>query len=476
MNFAHRGIALKIFLLLITLLPTTFGYAATWKIEDVYQLPNIGLSEFLAEPPLLLPDVNDHAVDLGGIGSDLWHSRENDGPGIYWMITDRGPNGEDPRTFPVPEFTPYILKVRTTNGTIEILESIPVTGLDSVTANGVTGIPNLKNLTEPPALNEIFYDCFGVAGEELDANPHGLDTEGIVRTSDATFWVVEEYGPSILKIASDGKVINRFFPHNLLNYLSPITGYNADDSSVSTPEIFGLKRKLNRGFEGIGLSPDEDTLYVALQSPLVNPNTSTGNDSRNTRILAFDIASEQVVGEYVYRFQFTGPGDNDDEFDVPSLGTTGRARPRDMKLSALTLLDDNRMLVLERTDFKAKIFLVDLRNATNILGSSWDNIATSPSLETLNADGTLQSNGIVPLSKQFVLTLDSTIPVNGISIPQKIEGMTILDGKTIVIANDNDFGVGTFAIDNEAIPPTCTLIDSGRESQIIVIRLDKTIK
>jgi hypothetical protein len=97
-------------------------------------------------------------------------------------------------------------------------------------------------------------------------------------------------------------------------------------------------------------------------------------------------------------------------------------------------------------------------------------------LETLNADGALQNNGIVPLSKQFVLTLDSTIPVNGISIPQKIEGMTVLDGKTIVIANDNDFGVGTLQIDETVVPPTCTLVDSGKESQIIVIRLDKSIK
>jgi len=49
--------------------------------------------------------------------------------------------------------------------------------------------------------------------------------------------------------------------------------------------------------------------------------------------------------------------------------------------------------------------------------------------------------------------------------------MTVLDGKTIAIANDNDFGVGSFTNDSQ-----CTLIDSGRESQIIVIRLDKPLK
>ncbi len=476
MRLEHYSDCLKIIVFFIAVHSTSLGYTESWKIQGVYVLPNLGLSEFLAQPPLALQNVNDHGIDLGGIGSDLWHSRQNDGPGIYWMITDRGPNGEDPRTFPVPEFTPYILKVRAANGTIEILEPIPVTGLDQATTNGVTGIPNLNNETEPPALNEKFYDCFGLSGTELTPNPHGLDTEGIVRTGNGTFWVVEEYGPSILKIAPDGKVIKRFFPQDLLNFLAPITGYITDDSSASVPELYGLKRKLNRGFEGITLSPNEETLYIVLQSPLVNPDTTAGNASRNTRILAFDIATEQIVGEYVYRFQFTGTGNNDDEFDVPSLGTTGRARPRDMKLSAISALDDNRMLVLERTDFKAKIFLIDLRTATNILGSSWDDLSTNPSLETLSADGSLESNGIVPVSKQFVLTLDSTATVNGLAIPQKIEGMTILDGKTIAIANDNDFGIGSFQIDSAAIPPTCTLVDSGKESQILLIRLDKAIK
>lgn len=353
--------------------------AGSWKVEATYELPSIPLSGFLDEHTGQA-GVNDHSIKLGGIGSDLWHSKENDGPGIYWMITDRGPNGEGPRTFPVPEFTPFILKVRTANGTIEILEAIPVTGLNGSTT-GVTGIPNMDNTTAPPALNEAFFNCGGVS--QFSVNPHGLDTEGIVRTSDGTFWVVEEYGPSLLKVDASGQVVKRFFPAGLPGFFSsPVTDYLADDSVLSVPALYGQKRKLNRGFEGIALSPDEETIYIALQSPLRNPNNATGDASRNTRILAFDLASEQVVGEYVYRFQFTGPTRDDDEFDVPSLpGNTGRARPQDMKVSALAALDEHRLLVLERTDFKAKIYRVDLRQATNILGSVWDDVSTAPSLE-----------------------------------------------------------------------------------------------
>ncbi len=471
MRFESQSNGLRIIILLIGLLLTvSVLHAGSWKVQETYVLPNIALSEFLAQPPLMLQGVDDHDIDLGGIGSDMWHSKGSDGPGIYWMITDRGPNGEDPRTFPVPEFTPFILKVRTVNGgTIEILESIPITGLNA-TQQGVTGIPNLNNIVQPPALNEPFYDCFGLEGNELSVNPNGLDTEGIIRTSDGTFWIVEEYGPSIVKADSQGKVLVRFFPEDLLDFLDPITGYSTEDSPVSVPELYGLKRKLNRGFEGIAISPNEKTLYIALQSPLVNPDTATGNASRNTRILAFDIASEQVVGEYVYRFQpaieFNVTNQPDPPFD-PN-------RARDMKVSALAILDEHRMLVLERTDFIAKIYRVDLRKATNILNSKWDDVDTAPSLETLNADGALELNGITPLTKDFVLTLDSTVPIDGMAIPQKIEGMTVLDGKTIAVANDNDFGVGTFEIETD--PPSCTLIDSGRESEIIVIRLNEPLK
>jgi hypothetical protein len=138
-----------------------------------------------------------------------------------------------------------------------------------------------------------------------------------------------------------------------------------------------------------------------------------------------------------------------------------------MKISALVMLDQHRMLVLERTDFIAKVYVVDVRSATNILGTRWDDTITSPSLEQLNVDGALEAAGITPLPKEHVATFDSTK-----GFPEKIEGLTVLDGRTIVIANDNDFGVGTFSV----VGSSCQLNDTGRESQIIIVRLDKPLK
>jgi hypothetical protein len=250
-----------------------------------------------------------------------------------------------------------------------------------------------------------------------------------------------------------------------MNFVSPSpTGYASDDSTRSFLKIYGLKRKLNRGFEGLTLSPDEKTLYIGLQSPLNNPDTAAGNAARNTRILAFDIDREQVVGEYVYRFQPAA------EFDNPANGLTGN-RARDMKISALSMLDQRRMLVLERTDFMAKIYLVDLKTATNILGTRWDDVATSPTLEPLITDAAVTTNSIDALPKTLVATFDSSDP--GLHYPQKIEGMTVLNGTTLAIANDNDFGIGAFTGTGDA----CTLTaDSGINSQIRVVQLPSPIK
>ena len=215
------------------------------------------------------------------------------------------------------------------------------------------------------------------------------------------------------------------------------------------PQIYGDKRKQNRGFEGIALGWDLRTLYAALQSPMVNPTAAVGNASWNTRILAMDAYNEQVKAEYVYRFQ-----------PVAEFG--GATNPADMKISAVTAaLDPWRLLVLERTDTVAKVYRVDLTKATNILNTQWDLTATSPSLEALD-DAELLAANVKVLPKELIIDL-STIP----GIADKIEGMSIVDFNTLAFSNDNDFGVG---------PATCGVnADTGVKNQIFIVKLNKSL-
>jgi hypothetical protein len=92
-----------------------------------YTLPDLPLAAFQngALPGTIS---NDRKILLGSIGSDLWRGPD-DPEGVFWMITDRGPNGqikvngENRRTFPVPEFNPAILRVKVSGNAIEVLET-----------------------------------------------------------------------------------------------------------------------------------------------------------------------------------------------------------------------------------------------------------------------------------------------------------------------------------------------------------------
>jgi len=328
-------------------------------------------------------------------------------------MTDRGPNGQilvdlvQRRTFPVPEFTPSILKVRVADGKIEIMDVIPMVGQSG---KGVTGLSNVEGKDEAP------YDY--TAQTPLPYNVNGMDTEGLVRMAAGDFWVVEENSPSLVHVDASGKVLKRLVPEGLQ---LPSVDYPVVDA---LPAIYG-KRKINRGFEGLALSPDQKTLFLITQSPLLNPDLLSGNLSRLNRILAFDVATEKPVAEYVYQYDAIGT------FDL-----TANRPATEMKLSSAVATSADSLLILERTDWVAKIYRVDLKPATNILGTTWSDPATIPSLEASNNPPAI---GVTVLPKTLVIDLHEID-----KIPDKIEGITVLDRNTLVISNDNDFDIGIF--------------------------------
>lgn len=353
---------------------------------------------------------NDRGILLGGVGSDLWHG-PNDPANEFWMVTDRGPNGEitvdggKRRTFWVPEYTPHILKVRAEGTALNIVQALPIVG---ASGKPVSGLPNLEKRDEMP------YDYAGQT--KLTFNVNGLDPEGLVRTRDGRFWLADEYGPSLVSVDATGMVLKRYMPEG-------VTLDGADYPVVSSLPAIYAKRKQNRGFEGMTISADEKTIYLVLQSALLNPDKAVGDTSRQTRILAFDIASEKPVAEYVYQFDVAG------DFDPKAAN-----KPDEMKLSGLLAPNPTTIVVLERTDNIAKLYQVDLSKAVNVLGSQWDNPATSPSLEAIPEPA---AAGAPPLAKRLLVDLNK-LP----GMPGKIEGVALIDRQTIAVANDNDFDIG----------------------------------
>ncbi|MFE7644917.1 esterase-like activity of phytase family protein [Streptomyces phaeoluteigriseus] len=436
----HRSVAAGVPLAVLAALVTAGPASAHTPSGEAHvtrtaTLGDIPLGTFSND---LLPGAvaDDRGVDLGGIGSDIYPAGRK---GEYWTVTDRGPNGQikvdgtKRRTFPVPGFDPAIVRIRVSGNTVKVLGSIPLT---TSAGKAVTGLPNQAGRDEAA----YSYD----ARTPLPHNPNGLDTEGIVRAADGSFWLVDEYGPSLVHVSTRGKVLTRYVPKGL-----NLTG--ADYPVVEAlPEVL-LHRKINRGLEGLAQLPGGD-LVLAMQSPLSLPDADAGEASRTVRLLRFSPKKQAVTAEYAYRF---------DPVEVvdPSEDDTS-----ELKVSSVVAVGGNRLLVEERTDKAARLHLVRLDRKADILGGRWDGEATSPSLEQL-ADPA--ASGVPVLSKRLVVDLGTVA-----GVPGKIEGVALVNRDTLALINDNDFGMtdGTGAFDARG-----RLVDSGIETTVTYVRLPKGV-
>ncbi|MFF3851197.1 esterase-like activity of phytase family protein [Streptomyces sp. NPDC002328] len=384
----------------------------------------------------LLPGTvaDDRGVDLGGIGSDICPAGRK---GEFWTVTDRGPNGQikvdgvKRRTFPVPGFDPAIVRIKVVGNAVKVLQAIPLT-----TSSGkpVTGLSNQPGRDEAP----YTYD----ARTPLAHNPNGLDTEGIVRAADGSFWLADEYGPSLVHVSARGKVLTRYVPEGLKS-----TG--ADYPVVEALPSVLLHRKINRGFEGLAQLPGGD-LVLAVQSPLSLPDTDAGEASRTVRLLRFSPKKKAVTAEYAYRF------------DPVNVVDPGEDDTSELKISSVVSVGGDRLLVEERTDKAARLQLVRLDRRANILGGRWDDDATSPSLEQLQDPA---ASGVPVLPKRLVVDLGTVA-----GVPGKIEGVARVDHDTLVLINDNDFGMtdGTGAFDAQG-----RLVDSNIETTVTYVRVPR---
>ncbi|MDG4865700.1 esterase-like activity of phytase family protein [Streptomyces sp. T-3] len=396
-------------------------------------LPDLPLARFSNE---LLPGTvaDDRGVDLGGIGSDLYPAGRK---GEFWTVTDRGPNGQikvdgkKRRTFPVPGFDPAIVKIRVSGDKVKVLDAIPIT---TTGGKAVTGLPNQKSRDEAP----YSYD----AKTPLSYDPNGLDTEGIVRAHDGSFWLVDEYGPSLVHVSARGQVLTRYVPEGL-----KLTG--ADYPVVEALPGVLLHRKTNRGFEGLAQLPGGD-LVMAVQSPLSLPDEDAGEASLTARLLRFSPRKEQVTAEYAYRF------------DPVNVVDPGEDDTSELKISSVVAIGHDSLLVQERTDKAARLHRVRLDRKANILGGAWDDPATSPALEQLDDPA---GQGVPVLKKRLVVDLGA---VKG--VPGKIEGVALAGRNTLALINDNDFGMSDGP---EAFDADGRLVDSGLETSVTYVKVPK---
>src|SRR5204862_5877696 len=100
----------------------------------------------------------------------------------------------------------------------------------------VTGLP-ISDRSQP------VYDSSGK--NTWGTDPYGVDPEGLaLDPRDGSFWVCEEYGPSLLHVAEDGTILTRLIPKG-----SSLKVPGVNVQAILPAEL--IKRTDNRGFAGI---------------------------------------------------------------------------------------------------------------------------------------------------------------------------------------------------------------------------------
>lgn len=323
-----------------------------------------------------------------GPGSGL-SRRPGDPAGIVWGVGDRGPNlkiktaverwglehlaplkaRDSAKVLPLPDFQPCLAELRVGRRRVHLERLLPLEGPDGP-LSGRAPAGSAEASMEP---------TFDLAGHVLPADPAGVDTEGVTALADGSFWVCEEYGPSLMQVDAGGVVRRRWTP----------VGHTLAGAEAVLPEE-ARRRRLNRGFEGLTASGDGAVIYAVFQSAL------EGEPHEGTAIWKLDAETGERLATYVY------------PFDPPQSFTAdaadGEVESKDLKVCDLTWVGPDRILVLERISKSARIYRVDV-----------------------SAPGTL--------AKTLVFTTDDHPEV-----APDLEGVTLLSDRELLLATDNDFG------------------------------------
>ncbi|PAX54907.1 phytase [Brunnivagina elsteri] len=290
------------------------------------------------------------------------------------------------------------------------------------------------DLTKPTELAEIAKYAGGIGPNKRLIVPAGTDGKlltptTLVKDAHAANLLVHPYtfrNESVF-LAPDyngdpKKEFEQFINLGVDGYFTdfPSTGDLVRDKFVGETPVSNLGG--SRGFEGMAMSPDRKTLYPLLEGTVV------GDPAGSLRIYKFDVASQKYDGLVGY-YKMENPANAIGDF---------------------TVINDNEYLIIERDNnqgaaakFK-KIFKVDFskKDATgNVAKEEVADLLNIQDPNDLNKDGNTKFN----------------FPF------QTIEDVLVLDNKTLLVANDNNypFSVGR--------PPA---IDN---NEFIVLDLDKPL-
>ena len=248
-----------------------------------------------------------------------------------------------------------------------------------------------------------------------------LDPESFVRAPDGTFWISEEFGPFLVHVAADGRVLEAPIPFPGVR--SPQNPYLdiSDRMRVERPNLAA-----SRGPEGLAISPDGSKLYALLEGAV------TGDDPQDLRIFVFDVTKRAFTGFVRYRLEMPSQTVNlaaiTDASGARAYPDTVAPPSGPVSIGEMKAVNDHQMLVIERDNlgddlaaprFK-KVFLIELSQAST-------------------NDGYVGKTLLLDL-----LAIPDPAGVGGdgdfFRMPfYTIESVHMVDERTLLIASDNNF-------------------------------------
>lgn len=362
--------------------------------------------------------------------------------GILWTLPDRGRN--DPAANLFFDYTARLerLRVHFTPGDGR-LTLIPDGGLELRDFRGrpFTGAdPGAGTVTERGMILPAPASGAGRGKVSIDA-------ESLQFTRDGGFYVGDEYAANVYYFDRLGRLRGVIQPPAAI---APRRDGRPDFGSLHTPET---GRRNNQGVEGMSLSPDGRTLFVALQSALMQ-DSATGNAAGRTdiRVLSYDVSGTPTPARPVAHYVMQLPAYND--------GGNGGAANRTAAQSEIRALDNHSFLMLSRdsaglgAEGKApivykSILLVDVANATNLAGTEYETGTVSLLQDPA---GTALRPGIVPAERVELVNMLNPVQLArfGLSVEALSEKWEAMDLVPVLeadrpadyflfVGNDNDF-------------------------------------
>lgn len=221
-----------------------------------------------------------------------------------------------------------------------------------------------------------------------------FDIESVRVDRNGHYWFGDEFGPYLIKTDASGTVLRAQIP---------LPGVRAPENAEVVAGTASANLAGSGGFEGMALNASGTKLFTLLEK------TVAGDAAKTLRINEFDLATEAYTGQqWVYPLEADGTAIGD-----------------------MTAVDDHRFIVIERngatatgggTPFK-RLYLIDLEGVASggtVAKTLLVDLMAIADPDDLNGDG----------SSTFTLPYVT------------IEDVLVLDRRTLLVANDNNFPYG----------------------------------